>query len=149
MFCDIGWFYVVFWRPFVRWFALSDRCLSCPVLSACDVGVLWTNDKMNQGDTWHAGRPRPWPHCVRWEPAPSPLKEHIPQFSAQICSGQMAGWIKMPLDRKVDLDPSNIVLHGNPAPLSEKRSTAPSNFRPKSIVAKSWLDRSRRHLIWR
>jgi len=21
---------------------------------------------MEQDETWHAGRPRPWPHCVRW-----------------------------------------------------------------------------------
>jgi len=38
-------------------------CLSCPV---CNVGVLWPNDWMDQNETWHAGRPRPWPHCVRW-----------------------------------------------------------------------------------
>jgi len=23
---------------------------------------------MDQDETWHAGRPRPWPHCVRWRP---------------------------------------------------------------------------------
>jgi len=46
---------------------LSDRCLSVlSCLSVCDVGVLWPNGFPNQDETRHAGRPRPWPHCVRW-----------------------------------------------------------------------------------
>ena len=35
---------------------LSDRCLSvlsCPVLSVCDVGVLWPNGLTHQDETWH------------------------------------------------------------------------------------------------
>jgi len=57
---------------------LSDRCLSCPIcLSVClsvwVVGVLWPNGLTDQDETWHADRPRPWPHCVRWRPSsPSP-----------------------------------------------------------------------------
>jgi len=43
---------------------LSDRC---PVVSVCDIGVLWPNGCMDQDETWHGGRPRPWPRCVRWE----------------------------------------------------------------------------------
>ena len=35
----------------------------------------------------------------------------------------MAGWIKMSLGREVGLDPSHIVLDGDPAP--PKRGTAP------------------------
>ena len=62
-------------------------------------------------------------------------KGHNPQFSAHICCGQMAGWIKMPLCMGVALDPSNIVLDGNPALLPQKGGRAP-NFRPMSIVAK-------------
>jgi len=52
-------------RPFVIRFALilSDRYLS--VLSVCNVGVLWPNGWTDQDETWHAGRHRPWPHCVR------------------------------------------------------------------------------------
>ena len=41
---------------------LSDRC---PV---CNVRALLPNE------TWHAGRPRPWPHCVRWGPSSPPPK---------------------------------------------------------------------------
>jgi len=66
----------VFGRQFVKRFALCYRsvvCLSvcpvCPVLSClsvCDVRALWPNGWTDQDETWHAGRPRPWPHCVRW-----------------------------------------------------------------------------------
>ena len=65
----------IFGRLLVEQFALcyqSVVCLSvclsvylsCPV---CDAGVLWPNAGwMDQNETWQAGRPRPWPHCVRW-----------------------------------------------------------------------------------
>jgi len=78
----------------------SDRfaCLSCPVhlsvLSVCNVGVLWPNGWTDQDETWHAGRPQPWPHYVRWGPS-SPSPE--PPFSAHVCCGQTAGWIMMPV----------------------------------------------------
>jgi len=38
---------------------------------------LWPNGWTDQYETWHAGRLRPWPHCVRWGPT-SPLKGHSP-----------------------------------------------------------------------
>ena len=31
----------------------SGRCLQCPVLSVCNVGVLWPNGGMDQVETWH------------------------------------------------------------------------------------------------
>ena len=69
----------VFGRPFVKRFAPCYRTvvLSCPVLSVlsvCDVRALWPNGWTDdQDETWHAGRPRPWPRCVRWRPSsPSP-----------------------------------------------------------------------------
>jgi len=40
----------------------SIACLSCPV---CDVPALWPNGWTDQDETWHASRPRPWPHCVK------------------------------------------------------------------------------------
>jgi len=50
------------------------------------------------------------------EPAPHPQKGHsTPPFSAHVCCGQMAGWIKMPLGTKVGLGPGHIVLDGDPA----------------------------------
>jgi len=71
----------IFGRPFVKWFALSYRTvvclsvLSCPV---CDVGVLWPKSWMDQDETWHAGRPRPWPHSV-FDGDPAACKEGAQQ----------------------------------------------------------------------
>jgi len=88
------------------------------------------------GSRWHlvwiGGRPRPLPHCVRRGPTP---KGHSrpPNFRPiYVCCGQTAGWIKMPLDREVDVGPGDSVLHGDPAP---PKSTAP-NFQPMSVVTK-------------
>jgi len=38
------------------------------VSPVCDTGVLWPNGWMDQDETWHGGRPRPQPNCVRWGP---------------------------------------------------------------------------------
>jgi len=48
----------------------SVVCLSC--LSVCNVGVLWPKGWTDPDETWHAGRPRPWQHCVRWRPSSPP-----------------------------------------------------------------------------
>ena len=59
---------------------LSVCCLSVPsVLSVCDVGVLWPNGWIDQGETWHGGRPRSRPYCVRWGPS-SPKEAQPPIF---------------------------------------------------------------------
>jgi len=52
----------VFGRPFVKRFAplQSVRCLS--------------------DETWHTGRSRPWPHCVRWGPSSPSPKGTAPNF---------------------------------------------------------------------
>jgi len=57
---------------FVKQFALCYQtvvCLSCPV---CNVGILWPNGWMDQGETLHGDRPRHRPHCVRWGPICTP-----------------------------------------------------------------------------
>ena len=106
---------------------LSDRYLSvlsdvCPV---CNVGVLRPYGSMDQNETWYAGRPWSWPHCVRRGPSsPSPKGAQPLQFSAKACC-ETARWIKMPLRREVGLDPRGIVLDGDPAP-SQKGDRAPS-----------------------
>ena len=62
--------------------------------------------------------------------APPPPKGRSPsQFSAHICCGQMAAWIKMPHGREVGLGPSDIVLDGDPVPLP-KMGAEPLNFGP-------------------
>ena len=90
----------------------SDRCPVLSVcLSVCDVGALWPNGWTDQDETWHTGRPRPWPHCVRWGPSsPSPI-------FGPFLLWQMAGCIKMPLDMEVGLSPGDFVLDGDPVPL--------------------------------
>ena len=102
-------------------------CLSC--LSVCNVRALWPNGWTYQDETWRAGRPRPWPHCVRWGPSfPSP-KGHSPPFSAHIYCGQMAGWMNTPLGMELDLCPCHTVSHGVPA-LREGGTSAPPLFGP-------------------
>jgi len=99
---------IVFWTTVCKTVALCYRtvvCLSC--LSVCDVGVssLWPNGSMDQDETWHGDRPQPWPQTFRWGPSfPSPKGEQ-PQFSAHVCCGQTARWIKMSLGREVGLVP--------------------------------------------
>jgi len=77
--------FLVFRQPVCRtvrpmlWECCLSVCLSvlsvCPI---CNVCVLWPNGWMDQDDTWHGRRPRPWPYCVRWRPIyPSP-KGHSP-----------------------------------------------------------------------
>ena len=77
---------------------LSDRfpvCLSC---SVCDVGVLWPNGWTNPDETWHAGRPRPPTHCVRWgTSSPHPKGHNSPIFGPYLlwptgCMDQHATW---------------------------------------------------------
>jgi len=72
----------IFGRPFIKRFARCYRSVVClsvlSVLSVSNVGVLWPNGSTHQEETWHAGRPRPWPHCVRWGPSSPPLKGHSP-----------------------------------------------------------------------
>jgi len=50
------------------------------------------------------------------DPAPLPKKWRSPQFSAHVCCGQTASWIKMPLGPEVGLVPRDIVLDRDPAP---------------------------------
>jgi len=51
---------------------------------------------------------------VRWGPSYPQKKRHThaTQFLAHICCGQMAGWMKTPLGKEVDLGPGHIVLDG-------------------------------------
>ena len=82
------------------------------------------------------------------DPAHAPSKVQSPQFSAHICCGQTAGWIKMALGMGVGLGPDHIVLDGDPAPLPKKGAEPLPNFRSIYILAKR-LDASRCNLVWR
>jgi len=107
--------YVDFWATVCKTVRpmLSIRCLSCPVLSVCDVVALWSNGWTDQDETWRAGRLRPRTYYVRW----GPISPTASQFSAHICCGQRAAWIKMPLRMEVGLGPGDFVLDGDAAPL--------------------------------
>ena len=96
---------------------LSDRCL--PVLSICDVDVLWPNGWMDQDKLGLEVELSPGHTVLDGDPAPQ--KGHSPQFSAHVCCGQTTGWIKMPLGTEVGLGPSDIVLDGDPAPPPKKK----------------------------
>jgi len=108
-----------------------------PIFDPC---LLWPNcwmpnGWMDQDATWYGGRPRPWPHCVRWGPTVSP-KGAQPQFSAHVCCTQTARWIKMPLGTEVDLGPAYInCVRWGPDP-ARKGTQQPPCFGPLSIVTK-------------
>ena len=124
--------------------------LSCAVLSVCDVGVLWPNGWTDQHETWHTGRPRPWPHCVRWGPSPPSPKggdSASPIFGPYLlrpngCMDQDATWYGgRPRPRR-------LCVRWGPRSPSPKGGRSPTNFRPMFIVAKR-LDGSRWYLAWR
>ena len=75
---------IIYWETVCKTFRpmLSDRCLSClSVCPVCDVRALWPNGWTDQDETWHAGRPRPWAHCIRRRPSsPSPKGAQPPIF---------------------------------------------------------------------
>jgi len=51
-----------------------------------------------------------------------PLTKRLrsPQFSAHVCCGQTAAWIKILLGTEIGLGPDDIVLDGDPAPLPKR-----------------------------
>jgi len=88
--------------------------------------LLWPNGCMDQDAIWYRGRNRPTRHWVTWGPSSPPQKG-----AAHVWCGQTAGCIKMPLVRpmQVDsIDPSDIVLDGDPACPPPKRSRAPPQY---------------------
>jgi len=129
---------------------LSDRCLSvCPVcLSVCDVRALWPNGWTDQDETWRAGRPRPWSHCVRWDhgdpavPAPPPPKGHSPYLIFGPCllrpNGCMDEDGTWHGGRPWSSPYCAMWEHGSPP----KKGSEPPNFGSIFIVAKR-LDASR------
>jgi len=116
----IGW-------PLVEWFALCYQTVVC--LSVCNVGILWPNGWMDPDETWHASRSLPGHIVLDGDPASPPPKVHSPQFSAHICCGQMAGWIKMP----------HCVRWGPSFP--SPKGTQPPIFGPYLLWPNGWMDK--------
>jgi len=133
---------------------LSDRCLSVNPVSGC-LSCLSVRIKRRcivakrlDGlgcHNWYGDRSRPRPHCVRWRPSSPAQKGHSSQFSAHICCGKTAGWIKMPIGKEIGLGPGHIVFDREQ--LSRKGHSSP-HFSGYVYVAKQ-LDKSRCHLVRR
>jgi len=127
---------------------------TAPIFRLC---LFWPNGCMDQDATWYDGKPRPGQHFVRCGPSSPPPKGHSPQFSSHICCSQMVRWITMPIGRKVGLDPSDIVLDGNPALLFPKQGQSTPIFGPFLICPNGRMDqgatwyggrsRSKRHRV--
>ena len=126
---------------------LSDRCqsvLSCSVcLSVCNVGVLWPNGWTDQDETWHACRPRPWPHCVKWGHSSPPQKgggAPHPIFGPFLSwpNGWMhqdATWYgSRPQPRRL------CVLDGEPAP--SRKGAEPRIFGPRLLWPNGSMDQN-------
>jgi len=115
----------VFVRPFVKRFALCYRfvvylsCLSCLSVTLVYCGQTVRRMKTKLGVQVDLG---PGHTVLDGDPPPPPLKGHSPPFSAHICYGQMASWIKMPLVRS----PGEFVLvRWGPCYPSPKRGRSP------------------------
>ena len=102
---------------------LSDRLV---YVGVSDVGVLWPNGWMDQDETWHGGRPRTRPLCVRLGPSSPSLKGAQPPIFGPCLLCQAALWIKMPLGTEVGLIPHDILLMGTPLP--QKRGHSIPHF---------------------
>ena len=105
-----------------------------PIFGPC---LLWPNGWMDQDATWYGGRPRPWPHCVRWGLLPPKRGHSRSHFLAHVLWPN--GW----------MDQNATWYGGRPRPwqhcvrwgLLPPKGHTP-NFRPMSVVAKR-LDGSR------
>jgi len=87
----------------------------------------------------HGGRPRPWPHCVRWGPSPSPIWAQLsPNFRPMSVVAKRLDVIKVPLGREVDLGPGYIVLDEDPAPHTTGHS--PPIFGLCLLCQNGWMD---------
>ena len=78
--------------------------------------LLWPNGWMDYDATCYGGRSRPRRLCSMGTQLPQKKGTPTPtEFLAHVYCRQMAGWIKMPLDTEVGLNPGDIVFDGDPA----------------------------------
>ena len=64
------------------------------------------------------------------DPAPTSSEGAQPPFSAHICCGQMAAWIKMSLGMALGFGPGDFVLDGDPVVPPQKGGRTPQIFGP-------------------
>ena len=135
----LSWLLVSFWahvnivhHNHISYISPPPKRRTTPIIGPC---LLWPNGWMDQDSTWHGGRPRPQPHCVRWGPSSSPSKKVSQQphhFLAHVYCDQTAGWIKIPLGTEISFGPDHVVIDGDPAPPTELGTAAPT-FRSMSM----------------
>jgi len=123
---------------YVRWRHSSPQKGQSPPIFV--PSLLWPNGWMYPDATWYGDRPQPRRLCGEMGTQPLPQKGWSPtQFSAHVCCGQTAAWIKMPLVTELYLGLRDIVFDVDPATPRKRAQPPPPNFWPMSIVAK-WLD---------
>jgi len=89
--------------------------------------LLWPNGYMDQDATTEVG-PGLRDIVLDGYPALPPLKGYSPQFTANVCCGQKAGWTKMPLGMTVDLVSGDFVFDWDPSTLRKKGTPTPTQF---------------------
>ena len=88
-------------------------------------------------------------------PLPKKVAELPPKFSAHVCCGHTAGWIKMVLGMEVGLSPGDFMFDGDPAPSrigAEPPICGPYLLRPNGCMDQdaTWYGgrpRPRRHCV--
>jgi len=101
----------------------------CSKFLVCDFRPKSIVAKRLHGSRCHLVRRRPTRHCVRCGPSYPRNRAHPPSPNFGPCLRcQMAGWMKTPLVKEVDLGPGDIVLDGVPAPV--KAAQQPPLFGP-------------------
>jgi len=122
-------------------FALCYPAVVClPVLSVCDVGVLWSNGWMDQDATRYECRPLSRSHCVVWGPSSPSQKRAQPPISAHVCYDVGVLLLNGCMDQDATRHggrprPRRHCVRWDPAPCMEMGTAAPT-FRPMSVVAK-------------
>ena len=131
---------MVFWRTFVKQFALCYQTVVC--LSVVYCGQTVGRIKMKLGTQVGLG---PGYIVLDGYPAPLPPKGggRCPQYLAYICCGQLAAGIKMPLGMDVVLGPGHFVLDGDPAPPPKGVRTPKEIYGPRLLWPNGWMDQDR------
>ena len=126
------------WPHCVRWKPIFPSAKGhSPQFSA---HMLWPNGWMDQHGTWHGGRPQPNDFALDGYPVPSLKGGGAPKFSAHVYCDQTDGWMKLILGMVVGLNPGDFVLHGDPAPLPQKRAEPPYPiFGPFLLWPNGWM----------
>jgi len=106
---------------------IFDRCLLWPK-AVCIRILLGTEIGLSLGDIVLDGNPAPLPKLAQ-----------PPQFSANACCGQMAGWPKMPLTIEICIDPGDSMATQVPP---RKKSTAPPKYGPYLLWLNGWMDQN-------